>query len=51
MVLQVPCGSPNRESELEFGEDLTDIMDNQDGDRIVIYNPCDDDQDFDSWGG
>ena len=52
MILHVPCGSSNRGlAEIVTGEDISDFVDNQNGDRTLIYYPCDNDEDFDGWGG
>ena len=47
----MPCGSSNRGVEIVRHTDMTDLVDNQDGNRIIIYLPCDNDEDFDRWGG
>ena len=50
-IFHVPCGSSNRGVEIVRDTDMTDLVDNQDGNRIIIYLPCDNDEDFDRWGG
>ena len=51
MILHIPCRSSNGETEIVTGEDITDLVDNQNENGILIYLPCDNDEIFDGFGG